>query len=85
MDKIEVEQKIIEYLVMLCAQDEDMIRTEYEENGDVEIDSLHFLILIGTISEDLGINITPADIDRFVKRSFKDFCSLVESLINGNR
>jgi len=81
----EIEQKIIEYLEQYCDQDGQQLRDEYAANGDVEVDSLHFILIVSYMVVDMGINITPAQIDRHVKRSFKAFCDYVELISNRNR
>lgn len=85
MNPEQIKEKVLEWLEALCNEDPKKIQADIDTLGDAEIDSIYFVEIAPMLAQDLGISITPQDIDQHAKRSFNNFCGLLTRLVTGQR
>lgn len=76
-------EKIANYLEDICGDSAERIMNEVKSYNDAEIESIFFLEIIGMLEEDMGIIIPIKQIHKRVKSSFREFCTLVSELLEG--
>lgn len=76
--------KIANYLEEVCGDSSERIINEVECFGDTDIESIFFLEIIGMLEDDLNITVPIKKVHKQVKSSFKDFCELINELLEVN-
>jgi acyl carrier protein len=76
-------EKIANYLEDICGDSAERIISEIHDFGDTDVESIFFLEIIGMLEEDLGINIPVKEVHKRVKSSLRDFCTLVNEVLEG--
>lgn len=76
MKRIEIDQKVKEFLVSEFEIDEAVVVPEATLREDLGIDSLDFVDIVVIVDRTFGFRIVPEDLKTVV--TLKDFCDYIE-------
>jgi acyl carrier protein len=80
MDRIEIENKVRNFLIEDLEVDEERIYSEARLKEDVGIDSLDFVDIVVIVEKNFGFKIKPEEMAGVV--TLKDFYDYIEKKVN---
>lgn len=80
MEKIEIYQKVKDFLISEFEIEEEVIKPEARLREDIGIDSLDFVDIIMIVDRTFGFRIVPEELKNVV--TLEDFCNYIDSKVN---
>ena len=80
MEKIEIYQKVKDFLISEFEIEEEVIKPEARLREDIGIDSLDFVDIIVIVDRTFGFRIVPEELKNVV--TLEDFCNYIDSKVN---
>lgn len=80
MEKIEIYQKVKDFLISEFEIEEEVIKSEARLREDIGIDSLDFVDIIVIVDRTFGFRIVPEELKNVV--TLEDFCNYIDSKVN---
>ncbi len=80
MERTEIEEKVIEFLIDDLEVEEDKIAPEALLKDDLGIDSLDFVDIVVIVEKNFGFKIKPEEMAGV--KTLKDFCDYIDSKVN---
>ena len=80
MERTEIEEKVIEFLIDELEVEEDKIAPEALLKDDLGIDSLDFVDIVVIVEKNFGFKIKPEEMAGV--KTLKDFCDYIDSKVN---
>lgn len=80
MEKIEIYQKVKDFLIAEFEIEEEVIKPEARLREDIGIDSLDFVDIIVIVDREFGFRIIPEELASVV--TVQDFCDYIERKVN---
>ena len=80
MERVEIDQKVKDFLVSEFEIDESAIKPEARLREDIGIDSLDFVDIIVIVDRTFGFRIVPEELKNVV--TLEDFCNYIDKKVN---